>query len=210
MRGLLTAVTAALSFMTAGAAQATVLTFETPVTDYFISNKVGPYPGLTFQYFSTVSNVSYPTSGYTNVITSGTQSACGCAADFGQKISSITSDTPFDFIGGSFASAWVDGVTLLVNGYVNGAVLYSDLYFLDTKGRIQTFYFMGIDRLEFSIVDVPPGAFPGSGDYFAVDDLVINSHAVPEPATWTMLIAGFGAMGGALRRRQRRSLEALA
>jgi hypothetical protein len=27
------------------------------------------------------------------------------------------------------------------------------------------------------------------------------SAAVPEPATWAMLIAGFGLVGGALRRR---------
>ena len=26
--------------------------------------------------------------------------------------------------------------------------------------------------------------------------------AVPEPATWTMMIAGFGLVGGALRRRR--------
>jgi hypothetical protein len=36
--------------------------------------------------------------------------------------------------------------------------------------------------------------------------------AVPEPATWAMLIAGFGVLGGAMRRRQRlsQSVRALA
>jgi hypothetical protein len=35
------------------------------------------------------------------------------------------------------------------------------------------------------------------------DDLVIRltATAVPEPATWAMMIAGFGLMGGAMRRR---------
>ena len=30
----------------------------------------------------------------------------------------------------------------------------------------------------------------------------LNSGAVPEPATWAMMIAGFGAIGGTLRRRR--------
>ena len=31
---------------------------------------------------------------------------------------------------------------------------------------------------------------------------VIDAPAVPEPATWALLIAGFGAVGGAMRRRR--------
>lgn len=34
----------------------------------------------------------------------------------------------------------------------------------------------------------------------------IGSTAVPEPATWAMLILGFGAVGGAMRQRRRTSL----
>lgn len=37
------------------------------------------------------------------------------------------------------------------------------------------------------------------GDYIRV----ISAAAVPEPASWAMLIAGFGAIGGAMRRRAR-------
>jgi hypothetical protein len=36
---------------------------------------------------------------------------------------------------------------------------------------------------------------------FAVDDLVITTNAVPEPATWAMMVAGFGLAGAAARRR---------
>src|SRR3546814_16786062 len=80
MRGLLTALVAAASFLSVSAAQATVLTFETPVTDYF-ANTVGPYPGLTFQYFKTINATNFPESGYTNALKSGNQVACGCASD---------------------------------------------------------------------------------------------------------------------------------
>ena len=36
--------------------------------------------------------------------------------------------------------------------------------------------------------------------------LVTGAAAVPEPASWAMMIAGFGAVGGALRRRPRKAL----
>jgi hypothetical protein len=37
-----------------------------------------------------------------------------------------------------------------------------------------------------------------------LDDLVINSNGgVPEPATWAMMLLGFGALGGAMRQRRR-------
>jgi hypothetical protein len=36
----------------------------------------------------------------------------------------------------------------------------------------------------------------------------VSSYAVPEPATWAMMIAGFGLMGGALRRRRAQAVAA--
>ena len=44
----------------------------------------------------------------------------------------------------------------------------------------------------------------GSGqDAFEIDNLYVN--AVPEPAAWALMIAGFGVIGGALRTRSRRA-----
>ena len=43
-----------------------------------------------------------------------------------------------------------------------------------------------------------------SGNDFAVDDINFStSTTVPEAATWTMLVAGFGLVGAATRRRVR-------
>jgi hypothetical protein len=45
-----------------------------------------------------------------------------------------------------------------------------------------------------------------SGDSpFAIDNVVLSDRvaAVPEPASWAMMIVGFGAIGAAARRRQR-------
>ena len=38
----------------------------------------------------------------------------------------------------------------------------------------------------------------------------IGEGAVPEPATWAMMLIGFGAMGVSLRRRRRASVAAIA
>jgi len=44
--------------------------------------------------------------------------------------------------------------------------------------------------------------FASSGYSFEVDNLAGLASAVPEPATWGMMILGFGLMGAALRRRK--------
>ena len=63
--------------------------------------------------------------------------------------------------------------------------------------------------------DFPRGAFGQAGAYFAEDSFLRRlaviplpggaspPAAVPEPMTWALLIAGFGAVGGMARRRRR-------
>lgn len=46
--------------------------------------------------------------------------------------------------------------------------------------------------------------FASSQNSFEVDNLAV-SGAVPEPATWAMMIGGFGAVGFAMRRRKART-----
>ena len=42
----------------------------------------------------------------------------------------------------------------------------------------------------------------GSNDGFKVASLKVNTSAVPEPATWAMMLVGFGAVGASMRRRR--------
>lgn len=46
------------------------------------------------------------------------------------------------------------------------------------------------------------GAFP-AGDFVVDRVYVVAGNAVPEPATWAMMIGGFGMVGAAFRRRER-------
>lgn len=61
-----------------------------------------------------------------------------------------------------------------------------------------------VDQIEFTTFE--PGMFYGftifdvAGDNFTVD---FAAGAVPEPASWAMMIGGFGLAGGALRGRRR-------
>lgn len=203
MKSKLYSLTIALTALCAPiAAHADVLTFETPDTNVFAAGLIGPYAGLNFTNFSTVDRNGYGPSGYANVVVSGDQSACGCAPDFGQTISSITSLSTFDLNSGYFAAAWNDGATLVVNGFLGGDHLFAQNFQIFTTGpQFLQFNFTGIDRAEFSVSGGTPSGLPGAGDYFAVDDLDISVNAVPEPATWGMMLLGFAAVGSAMRRR---------
>lgn len=57
--------------------------------------------------------------------------------------------------------------------------------------------------------------FGGTANYTAYDNITFGSDvagggAVPEPATWAMMIGGFGAIGGAMRYRRRKTAVSFA
>ncbi len=55
--------------------------------------------------------------------------------------------------------------------------------------------------------NVGPNGFDWSDTGFTLATFAPTS-AVPEPATWAMMIAGFGVVGGAVRRRRPAALAA--
>jgi len=72
----------------------------------------------------------------------------------------------------------------------------------DSYSGYDTFSFSGgsFDTVRVAVLSNGSGAL---GDYEAgaFDDIKVVNAAIPEPATWAMLIIGFGLVGSAARRR---------
>lgn len=196
-------VAAVLAFSGASAASAVELGFDDLGTGSFTTIPTN-YQGFVWDYWASVNAVNYGPSGYANGVVSGGNSACGCAADFSETISSINAAGKiFTLESGFFTSAWNDGATLLVEGFASGSLLFSTTSVLDTSGpSFLSFGWTGLDEVQFSISGGTPSGLPGSGDYFAVDNLNMSVNVVPEPEAWTMMILGFGLAGTAMRRRR--------
>lgn len=85
-------------------------------------------------------------------------------------------------------------LTLTAMG-VNGVITSEIFVEADAAEAFSTFKFT--DFVNISSLTITGGAeYPE----FAIDNVVVSS--VPEPASWAMLIAGLGAVGGAVRRRR--------
>ena len=72
------------------------------------------------------------------------------------------------------------------------------------SNRLVTLTFTGADR-----ANVTGLRFGSTGDAFEFDNVKVNVAAVPEPASWAMMLVGFAAIGAAMR-TERRSQAAFA
>ena len=95
-----------------------------------------------------------------------------------------------------------------------GDILFSFIYYggatssqtvtIDALPGLQTFYFNQKGLSDFSYTpQTPLGSI--QIDNVVIDQLgnaTVDQLGVPEPATWAMMIGGFGLVGGAMRRRR--------
>jgi hypothetical protein len=106
----------------------------------------------------------------------------------------------FTFSGGVFDFSSIDvarsygtgGTGTLTAFNAAGAQIGTAAFSTNTTGTY-SFALTGVTRLRLV----------ATGTHFNIDNLVLNASAVPEPATWGLMLAGFGLVGVGLRSRRR-------
>ncbi|NJC34910.1 hypothetical protein GGR88_002424 [Sphingomonas jejuensis] len=193
----------AVAFLSAASAQAATFVFvpgsddlapgETTFASFNNAAEDGIVTGSNFVFLTgTSSQGAMPAAGdgtrYLSVLANGTANinlgaVSAFSADFGSLDQYNTLTLTFQ-----------DGTTQSFTGDVlNGAFpANGDQQSPTTNGRLQ----FRADAGQ-TITGV---SFASSQNSFEIDDLAVS--AVPEPATWAMMIGGFGLVGGAMRRRR--------
>ena len=135
----------------------------------------GNATGITSNTVSDLSNHVVVLTGFLNVVTSGMQ---------------------------TFSLASDDGSELIINGQV--VSLDDGDHGFGGPGSVSVNLTKGFDSIE--IVQFEDGGVTGltvmeNGAALGGNEVVTT--AVPEPATWAMMLAGFGGLGAAMRARRR-------
>ena len=110
----------------------------------------------------------------------------------------VTAGTAFD------ARLSRDGSTGVITGYLNGVLQFS---YTDTSNS-----YLASTNLYFLRDDTRQNGedSAGSADFIRISDVATGAPpvsttvaAVPEPASWALMLVGFGSVGFAIRRRQK-------
>ncbi len=190
------AILAAIAIAAAVPASAITITFDD------LSGGGSPiangYAGLNWNNFFTVNGTNFTGSGYH----SGTVSPDNVAFNAFSNPATLSSSTTFSLTRGYFTGAWYDGLTIQAVGTLGGSAVYTQSFIVNASApTLVTLNHALVDNVVFS--SFGGTAHPGYGGcctHFALDNLTVNG-AVPEPASWALMLSGFAFVGAALRRR---------
>ena len=143
------------------------------------------FSAVTSYGTSTVSNptVGGPVAGFTTA--GASLSGSGVAYSFAHA---ITLGTSLDLSLGLFAASYPGPFTGIANNDFFSTARISSITLLDAAGR----------PIDFSITGASGTIYDATGAHLPA------AGGVPEPATWAMMLAGFGAVGAVLRRGRAR------
>jgi hypothetical protein len=132
----------------------------------------------------------------------------------GNFIVGVFSDGPHAFLsldfGNDDANFTLAGERAVLTAYL-GAALVGQVFVVlnrnDAMDQTITFNSGAFDNFTFAYTDAAGNPFTGGGAVNVglievIDNVTFDVAAVPEPATWAMMILGFGATGALLRRRR--------
>ncbi len=177
-------------------AAAVVINFDD--TSGFIANG---YNGFNWNNFVVLNGDTYTgnPSGYGAGVVSHSNVALNAFA--APAAISVATGT-FKLTSAYMTAAWNDGLTIQVDGYLGTSLVFSQLFAPSaTAPTLYSFNGASIDRAVFSSYGGTHHAgYPGGGAHFNLDNLTLAA-GVPEAASWAMMIAGFGLVGAAMRRR---------
>lgn len=122
------------------------------------------------------------------------QTVKGDSITNGLKIEVYFSEKGVSCAGGGGLGLW--GGSAVANEFIASPSVNSTDTFTLTFGAVQTLVTLNNFVVRYQDVQAPDADFKPSGSG------VGTAGIVPEPAAWAMLIAGFGLVGGAMRRRR--------
>jgi hypothetical protein len=189
---------AAVGLGLASSAGATTITFDD------LSNQIVPVPvgyeGLAWTNFFTLDGTDFAPSGYQN----GVVSPKNVALNAGGNAASFSSATPFTLEDFYITAAWNDLMTVTVTGFLHGVQQDVTSLLVDTSGPTHSILGWTVDQVAFTSAGGVNHGYSGAGTQFALDNVTLGAATggVPEPASWALLITGFGAAGASIRRRK--------
>jgi hypothetical protein len=155
------------------------------------------YQGFNWNNFYVLNTLLYPNTpnGYQNDLISSPNVALNGFAN----PASITSSTPFTLNSGYFGAGWNDGLLVTVTGTIQGGGTDSITFSVNTSSpTLITFNWSNIISLNFSSAGGTLNLdLDGSGEQFALDNLVVNGPLVaptPEPSTLILFFLGGAAL----------------
>ena len=181
--------------MISTSAPAATINFDSLANGTVVTNQFAPATFSSIagsQILVTAQNLGSSTP---NFICTGIGSSINCTDPVFVAFSSAVNNLRFTAVGDD--NTGINGLVTMFNG----TTLLGTVNLIG-DGNGQTPYFANlssfgaITRIAITTTDAAGLGY----DDFIFD--VVNSGAVPEPSTWAMMIAGFGAVGATMRRRR--------